>query len=84
MASSTSAPYGCAIDGVLVLNGPFCGRVWFVTGDAAYYGPFGGAELLHDEEAGDSWEPTETPKDYSFFEWYESWLDGQLKRISAG
>jgi SMI1 / KNR4 family (SUKH-1) len=76
--------YGCAIYGVLIINGPFCGKVWIVSGDAAYYGPFGGAEALHDEEAGaDGWEPTETPKDYSFFEWYESWLDGQLKRIPA-
>jgi hypothetical protein len=73
--------YGCAMYGVLILNGPFCGRVWFISGDAAYYGPFGGAEALHDEGAGDCWQPTETPKDYSFFEWYESWLDGKLKRL---
>lgn len=72
--------YGCAISGVLVLSGPLCGRVWVVSGDAAYYGPFGGSEPLHDEEAG-GWEPTETPKEYPFFEWYESWLDGQLKRV---
>ena len=74
--------YGCAMSGVLVLNGPFCGRVWFVSGDAAYYGPFGGCEPLHDEWAGDP-EPTEVPRDYSFFEWYESWFDGQLERAQA-
>lgn len=71
--------YGCAIYGVLVLNGLFCGKVWILSGDAAYYGPFGGAEALHDECAPTEWEPTDAPKDYSFFEWYESWLDGWLK-----
>jgi hypothetical protein len=77
--------YGCAIHGVLVLNGPFCGKVWIISGDAAYSGPFGGAEALHDEGAGEAeWEPTEAPKDYPFLEWYESWVDGQLKRLRAG
>jgi SMI1 / KNR4 family (SUKH-1) len=71
--------YGCAIYGALVLNGPFAGKVWVLSGDAAYYGPFGGSEPLHDEYAPDEWEPTAAPRDYSFFEWYESWLDGQLK-----
>lgn len=74
--------YGCAIHGVLILNGTFRGKLWIFSGDAAYYGPFGGAEALHDEEAGE-WEPTEAPKDYSFLEWYESWVDGQLKRFRA-
>ncbi len=72
--------YGCAISGVLVLNGPFCGKVWVVSGDAAYYGPLGELGPLHDESAA-GWEPNETPMDYSLFEWYESWLDGQLRRI---
>jgi hypothetical protein len=71
--------YGCAIYGVLVLNGPYCGRVWIQQGDSAYYGPFGGAEALHDESAPASWTPTEHPRDYSFFEWYESWLNARLK-----
>jgi hypothetical protein len=71
--------YGCAIYGALVLNGPFRGKVWVLSGDAAYYGPFGGSEALHDEYAPVEWEPTASPRDYSFFEWYGSWLDGQLK-----
>jgi hypothetical protein len=71
--------YGCAICGLLVLNGPFRGKVWVLSGDAAYYGPFGGSEALHDEYAPIEWEPTEIPRDYTFFEWYESWLEGRLK-----
>jgi hypothetical protein len=71
--------YGCAMYGALILNGPFYGRVWILSSNAAYYGPFGGSEALHDEYAPCEWVPTATPKDYSFFEWYESWLDGQLK-----
>jgi SMI1 / KNR4 family (SUKH-1) len=71
--------YGCAIYGRLILNGPFRGKVWVLSGDAAYYGPFGGSEPLHDESALAEWEPTFSPRDYSFAEWYESWLDGQLK-----
>jgi hypothetical protein len=70
--------YGCAIYGALVLNGRYRGKVWLLSGDAAYYGPFGGAESLHDQtDAGGG--PTWSPRDYPFFEWYESWLDGQLK-----
>jgi hypothetical protein len=76
--------YGCAIYVVLILNGTFRGKVWMISGDAAYYGPFGGAEALHDEGAGEGeWEPTEAPKDYPFLEWFESWVDGQLKRLRA-
>jgi SMI1 / KNR4 family (SUKH-1) len=71
--------YGCAMYGVLVLNGPNCGQVWFLAGDAAYYGPFGGFEALHDESAAADCKPSETPREYSFFEWYESWLDVRLK-----
>ena len=70
--------YGCAIYGVLVLNGSYCGQVWTLSGDAAYYGPFGGSEPLHDESVVDWW-PTETPREYSFLEWYENWLDVRLK-----
>ena len=71
--------YGCSIYGALILNGPFRGRVWVLQGDTAYYGPFGGAEPLHDEYASAECAPTDSPRDYSFFEWYESWLDGQLR-----
>lgn len=71
--------YGCAMYGVLVLNGPYRGQVWFLTGDAAYYGPFGGSESLHDESAAADWTPTEEPREYSFFEWYEGWLNVRLK-----
>jgi hypothetical protein len=70
--------YGCSMYGVLITNGPFCGKVWMLSGDAAYYGPFGGAEALHDENTPSEWIPGESPRDYSFFEWYESWLDGWL------
>jgi hypothetical protein len=70
--------YGCGIYAVLILNGRFRGKVWLYSQDAAYYGPFGGAEALHDEAAV-AWEPTENPRDYSFFEWYEHWLDSQLR-----
>lgn len=71
--------YGCAIYGALVLNGSFRDKVWILCGDNAYYGPFGGSEPLHDECAPTEWEPTDSPRDYSFFEWYEHWLDGHLK-----
>ncbi len=71
------ANYGCALYAVLVINGPNAGRVWMLSGDAAYYGPFGGSELLHDEFSME-WIPTDTPKEYSFFEWYEHWLDSIL------
>jgi SMI1 / KNR4 family (SUKH-1) len=71
--------YGCAIFGRLILNGPFRGNVWIVQGDSAYYGPFGGSGPLHDEYESAEWEPTDSPRGYSFYEWYESWLDGQLK-----
>ena len=69
--------YGCAIEARLILVGEYRDRVWILQGDAAYYGPFGGSESLHDESSHE-WQPTEAPRDYSFFEWYESWLDGQL------
>ena len=71
--------YGCAIYGVLVLNGPYCGKVWIQHGDTAYYGPFGGSEPLHDESWPPEWTATEHPRDYSFLEWYESWLNARLK-----
>ena len=71
--------YGCAISGRLILNGPFAGNVWLLTGDAAYYGPFGGSEMLHAATVSTDWIPTATPREYSFGEWYESWLDGELK-----
>lgn len=71
--------YGCAICAVLILNGPYCGQVWGLTGDAAYYGPFGGFEIFHDESTSMDWSPTSSPQEYSFFEWYENWLDGRLK-----
>jgi hypothetical protein len=71
--------YGCAICGVLILNGPYCGKVWIQQGDTAYYGPFGGSEPLHDESTPAEWTPTEHHRDYSFLEWYESWLNARLK-----
>ncbi len=71
--------YGCAIQGVLILNGPFSGQVWIQHGDTAYYGPFGGSESLHDESWLPEWQATEHPREYSFFEWYESWLNVRLK-----
>lgn len=71
--------YGDGIAAVLVLNGPFCGRVWVLQTESAYYGPFGGSEPLHDESVTISWTPNDHPRDYSFFEWYESWLNGKLK-----
>ena len=55
----TLSDYGCAMYGVLVLNGLSCGRVWMISGDAAYDGPFGGCEPLHAEGAGD-WEGSTT------------------------
>ena len=71
--------YGCAIYAVLILNGPYCGQVWGLAGDVAYYGPFGGFEIFHDESAAIDGSPTNAPHEYSFFEWYENWLDGKLK-----
>lgn len=71
--------YGCAIYGVLILNGPYRGQVWILQGDTAYYGPFGGSEPHHDESALAEWRPTEHPREYSFLEWYEHWLNVRLK-----
>jgi hypothetical protein len=71
--------YGCAIYGVLILNGPYRDKVWIQSGDAAYYGPFGGSEPLHDESWPPDWKATEHPREYSFLEWYESWLNVRLK-----
>ncbi len=71
--------YGCAIYGVLILNGPFRDKVWIQSGDAAYYGPFGGSEPMHDESWPPEWTPKEHPREYSFLEWYMSWLNPKLK-----
>jgi hypothetical protein len=51
--------YGCAIYGVLILNGPYCGKVWIQRGDTASYGPFGGAESPHNESWPPEWTATE-------------------------
>lgn len=75
----TICEYGCGILGRLILNGPRAGNVWMLAGDAAYYGPFGGAETLHDATVHQTWVPTDAPKEYTFGAWYESWLDGELK-----
>ena len=75
--------YSRAIYGVLIINGPNRGNIWLYSGDAPYYGPFGGAEGLHDPSASTEWKSTYTLKDYTFFEWYESWLDGMLKNLTV-
>lgn len=75
----TLSEYGCGIVAVLILNGPYCGRIWTYSGDAAYYGPFGGSEALHDETWSEEWIPTNEPKEYSFLDWYENWLDGEIR-----
>jgi hypothetical protein len=71
--------YGCAIYGVLILNGRYADKVWIQSGDTAYYGPFGGSEPLHDESWSPEWTATEQPREYSFLDWYESWLNARLK-----
>jgi hypothetical protein len=71
--------YDCAIYGVLILNGPFCGKVWIHHGDTAYYGPFGRSEPLHDESWPPEWTGTDHPREYSFLEWYENWLNPRLR-----
>jgi hypothetical protein len=71
--------YGCEEYGVLVLNGPYRGQIWIHIGGQAYYGPFGGWELLHDESALMDSKPADSPREYSFIEWYENWLDVRLK-----
>jgi hypothetical protein len=68
--------YGCAIDAFLIVNGPYCGRVWIQQGDCYYYGPYGGYEVL--DGADEVWAPKDPPKDYSFLDWYEHWLDLRL------
>jgi hypothetical protein len=69
--------YGCGISAVLILNGSYCGKIWILSGDAAYFGPFGGGEPLHNEEVDDS-QLTDHPKEYTFLEWYGHWLDSQV------
>jgi hypothetical protein len=71
--------YGCAIYGVLIVDGRYRDQVWIQSGDAAYYGPFGGSEPLHDESWPPDWKATQHPREYSFLEWYESWLNVRLK-----
>jgi hypothetical protein len=72
--------YGCAIYGVLILNGPYRDKVWIQSGDAAYYGSFGGSEPLHNESWPPDWEASAHPREYSYLEWYESWLNVRLKK----
>lgn len=72
--------YGCAIYAFLIVNGPYCGRVWMQQGDTSFYGPYDCFDVL--DGADEVWPLVYPLKDYSFFEWYEHWLDLQLKQIT--
>jgi SMI1 / KNR4 family (SUKH-1) len=71
--------YGCNISAVLILNGPYSGKIWILCIDTAYFGPFGGSECLHNEFA--NWTATHTPKEYSFLEWYLHWLESKVEDL---
>ncbi|QGJ70934.1 Hypothetical protein PBC10988_26370 [Planctomycetales bacterium 10988] len=72
------ADYGCAIYAMLVLNGPMIGQIWMQQGEVSYYGPYGGYEGFDDERY--TFEGiTNTPSEYYFLEWYEFWLDVQIR-----
>jgi hypothetical protein len=70
------ADYGCRNYARLIINGKYQGQVW-VHGGTPGFGPFGHNEELH---SGSSPETVFIfpPKDYTFLEWYEHWVDSEI------
>jgi hypothetical protein len=75
--------YGCDIKAVLIIRGFYEGKIWLQNGDVAYYGPFGAAEELHDLSGAIESELSNSPKDFSFMEWYEHWINCRLKELES-
>lgn len=71
--------YGCDIYGGLVLNGKYCGEIWIWESNSPSYCPFGYAVHLHAPEQ----EPrADLPKHFTFFQWYEHWLDAAWEEFT--
>lgn len=70
--------YGCDIYGKLILNGKYCGEIWIREGYSPSYSPFGYSVHLHDPDQNPC---TDLPKHFTFFQWYEHWLDAALKEF---
>jgi hypothetical protein len=68
--------YGCDIWARLVLNGPFRGQLWLLDSNEPGYYPFDHNAVLHDPNAEWDWATT---KGFTFFPWYEHWLDHALR-----
>jgi hypothetical protein len=76
------ASYGCGIMANLVLNGPFRGQVWVVDPNESSYEPFAERAYLHYEEC-DVIRDKDDDIVFTFWEWYEHWLDYTFLQVQA-